>query len=55
MRVSEGDWHNYPLVVSSEQMEAHDVSMLVNSPENDSMACIVPASPRQVGNLTLPF
>ena len=39
----------------SEVMEVWDVSTLVNAPENDSTACIVPASPRQDGNLTLPF
>ena len=32
----------------SELMEAHDVSMLVNSPENDTAECIQPVSPDQV-------
>jgi putative SOS response-associated peptidase YedK len=31
----------------SEQMQAHDVSPLVNKPEHDSAECTVPASARQ--------
>jgi putative SOS response-associated peptidase YedK len=31
----------------SELMEAHEVSTMVNSPENDTTACIQPVSPSQ--------
>jgi putative SOS response-associated peptidase YedK len=39
----------------SELMEAHEVSMLVNSPENDSAACIQPLSPGQPSKSQLPL
>jgi putative SOS response-associated peptidase YedK len=31
----------------SERMDAHEVSTIVNSPENDTAACIQPVSPEQ--------
>jgi putative SOS response-associated peptidase YedK len=31
----------------SERMEAHEVSTLVNSPDNDSSACVQPVSPSE--------
>jgi putative SOS response-associated peptidase YedK len=39
----------------SELMEAHEVSTLVNSPENDSPACIQPVSSRQPVKSQLPL
>jgi len=39
----------------SEQMEAHEVSTLVNSPDNDSAACIQAVSPGQPVKLQLPL
>jgi putative SOS response-associated peptidase YedK len=39
----------------SERMEAHEVSMLANSPENDSAACIQPVSPTQSHKSQLPL
>jgi putative SOS response-associated peptidase YedK len=39
----------------SERMEAHEVSTLVNSPENDSAECIQPASPGQPIKSQLPL
>jgi putative SOS response-associated peptidase YedK len=39
----------------SERMEAHEVSMLVNSPENDTAACIQPVSPGQAIKPQLPL
>jgi len=37
----------------SELMEAHDVSTLVNSPENDTAECIEPVSPDQPNKATV--
>jgi len=39
----------------SDLMEAHEVSALVNSPENDTAECIQPVSPSQPGKLQLPL
>jgi putative SOS response-associated peptidase YedK len=39
----------------SERMEAHEVSTLVNSPENNSAACIQPVAPGQPVKLQLPL
>jgi putative SOS response-associated peptidase YedK len=39
----------------SELMEAHEVSTLVNAPENDSPACIQPVSPGQRNRSQLPL
>jgi putative SOS response-associated peptidase YedK len=39
----------------SELMEAHEVSTLVNSPENDTAACIQPVSPSQLSRPQLPL
>jgi putative SOS response-associated peptidase YedK len=39
----------------SELMEAHDVSTLVNSPENNSAECIQPVSPGQPVKSQLPL
>jgi putative SOS response-associated peptidase YedK len=39
----------------SELMEAHEVSTLVNSPENDTEACIQPVSPSQPVKPQLPL
>jgi putative SOS response-associated peptidase YedK len=39
----------------SEGMEAHEVSTLVNSPENDTAECIQPVSPSQRSRLQLPL
>jgi putative SOS response-associated peptidase YedK len=39
----------------SELMEAHEVSTLVNSPENDTAACIQPVSPSQLSKSQLPL
>jgi putative SOS response-associated peptidase YedK len=39
----------------SERMAAHEVSTLVNSPENDSAACIQPASPSEAIKPQLPL
>jgi putative SOS response-associated peptidase YedK len=39
----------------SERMEAHEVSTLVNSPENDSAACVQPVSPGQPIKRQLPL
>ena len=39
----------------SELMEAHDVSTLVNSPENDTAECIQPVSPSQRTKPQLPL
>src|SRR5262245_57118585 len=39
----------------SEQMQAHEVSTLVNSPENDSAECIQAVSPGQRGKSQLPL
>jgi putative SOS response-associated peptidase YedK len=39
----------------SEDMEAYEVSPLVNSPENDSEACIRPVSPGDLITLQLPL
>jgi putative SOS response-associated peptidase YedK len=41
--------------LSSERMEAHEVSPLVNSPENDSAACIQPVSFDQSTKPQLPL
>jgi putative SOS response-associated peptidase YedK len=41
--------------LSSERMEAHEVSTLVNAPENDSTACILPVSPSQPSKAQLPL
>jgi putative SOS response-associated peptidase YedK len=37
--------------IPSELMEAHEVSTLVNSPENDTAACIQPISAHQISFL----
>ena len=39
----------------SERMAAHEVSTLVNSPENDSAACIQRVSPSQPSKSQLPL
>jgi putative SOS response-associated peptidase YedK len=39
----------------SERMEAHEVSTLVNSPENDTLACIQPVLPSQPVKRQLPL
>jgi putative SOS response-associated peptidase YedK len=39
----------------SERMQAHDVSTLVNSPENDTAECIQPVSPTQAAKRQLPL
>jgi putative SOS response-associated peptidase YedK len=39
----------------SELMEAHDVSTLVNSPENDTAECIQAVSPGQRSRPQLPL
>ena len=39
----------------SELMEVRDVSTLVNSPENDTPACVLPASPERPINSQLPL
>jgi len=39
----------------SDLMEAHEVSTLVNSPENDTAACIEPVSPSQAPKRQLPL
>jgi putative SOS response-associated peptidase YedK len=39
----------------SERMEAHEVSTLVNSPENDTVACIQPLLPSQPVKRQLPL
>jgi putative SOS response-associated peptidase YedK len=39
----------------SERMEAHEVSTLVNSPENDTVACIQPVLPSQPVKRQLPL
>jgi putative SOS response-associated peptidase YedK len=39
----------------SERMEAHEVSTLVNLPENDTAACIQPVSPSQAVKRQLPL
>lgn len=39
----------------SELMEAHEVSTLVNSPENDSAECLQPLSPGQPSRAQLPL
>jgi putative SOS response-associated peptidase YedK len=39
----------------SERMEAHEVSTLVNSPENDSAACIQAVAPGQQSKSQLPL
>jgi putative SOS response-associated peptidase YedK len=39
----------------SERMEAHEVSTLVNSPENDTVACIQPVLPSQLVKRQLPL
>ncbi len=39
----------------SDLMEAHEVSTLVNSPENDTAECIQPVSPSQPVKLQLPL
>jgi len=39
----------------SDLMEAHEVSTLVNSPENDRAECIQPVSPSQRVKLQLPL
>ena len=39
----------------SERMEAHEVSTLVNSPDNDSVECIQPVSPSQAIKSQLPL
>jgi putative SOS response-associated peptidase YedK len=39
----------------SERMAAHEVSTLVNSPENDSVACIEPVSLNQMYKRQLPL
>jgi putative SOS response-associated peptidase YedK len=39
----------------SERMEAHEVSTVVNSPENDSPACIQPLSPGESLKRQLPL
>ena len=39
----------------SERMGAHEVSTLVNSPENDSAECIQPVSPSTLGKRQLPL
>jgi putative SOS response-associated peptidase YedK len=41
--------------IPSERMQAHEVSTLVNSPENDMAACIQPASPGQPIKSHLPL
>jgi putative SOS response-associated peptidase YedK len=37
------------------EMEAHEVSTLVNSPDNDSVKCIQPVSPSQAIKSQLPL
>jgi hypothetical protein len=39
----------------SELMEAHEVSTLVNSPENDTAECIQPVTPSQTTKPQLPL
>jgi putative SOS response-associated peptidase YedK len=39
----------------SEGMEAHEVSTLVNSPENDTAECIQPVAPSQRSRPQLPL
>jgi putative SOS response-associated peptidase YedK len=39
----------------SDLMEAHEVSTLVNSPENDTAACIQPVTPSQTTKPQLPL
>jgi putative SOS response-associated peptidase YedK len=39
----------------SELMEAHEVSTLVNSPENDTAECVQPVSPSQRSGPQLPL
>jgi putative SOS response-associated peptidase YedK len=39
----------------SELMEAHEVSTLVNSPENDTAECIQPVAPSQPTKPQLPL
>ena len=39
----------------SELMEAHEVSTLVNSPENDTADCVRPVSPGQLNRPQLPL
>jgi len=41
--------------LASELMEAHEVSTLVNSPENDTAECIQPVSPSQPTKPQLPL
>jgi putative SOS response-associated peptidase YedK len=44
-----------PQPLPSERMEAHEVSTLVNSPENDTAECIQPVSPSQSSKSQLPL
>jgi putative SOS response-associated peptidase YedK len=53
--VSARDFSFVLLPLPSERMEAHEVSTLVNSPENDSMACIQPVSFNQSTKPQLPL
>ena len=41
--------------LASERMEAHEVSTLVNSPENDTAACIQTVSASQFNKPQLPL
>jgi putative SOS response-associated peptidase YedK len=58
----EGSFGGSPMILAailqplpSELMEAHEVSTLVNSPENDTAACIQAVSPSQPIKPQLPL